>query len=284
METNFSDGDELIITNDCSTDNTADVLRKLKEKYPQIILFEHTRNKGGAAARNTAVENAKHELLFCLDSDNVLAPSSIAPLKKYLTDNNASVASFQYQHFFSADKFKPDYIWMLPEGKIGLQSYLNGENTPGQHGNYMFTKQSWINAKGYADGCSLDTWTFGLRQAITGAKIIVLKDTFYYHRRSENSYWMRDLEAHLWSVSVKAAHGLFPFYDRIDEKFLEYMFGKGRYSWYHNLKKKPLKLVEHGGKDDFYRKLQQKRINAIYPKPAILKRVINKIKRSVRFN
>src|ERR1700731_2316616 len=91
METNFTDGDELIIVNDCSNDNTLEVLRELKEKYPAIVIIEHSRNKGGAAARNTAVENAKHELLFCLDADNVLVPLSIAPLKKYLIDNKADV-------------------------------------------------------------------------------------------------------------------------------------------------------------------------------------------------
>src|ERR1700753_4278088 len=121
LETNFTDGDELIIVNDCSTDDTYETLSHLKTKYPVINVITHHRNKGGAAARNTAVENAGHELLFCLDADNVLTPSSIAPLKKYLTDNNADVASFQYQHFFNADKSSPVYIWELPEGEFNPQ-------------------------------------------------------------------------------------------------------------------------------------------------------------------
>ncbi len=283
METNFVEGDELIIVNDCSTDDTADVLSGLKNKYPVITLFTHKRNKGGAAARNTAVENASNELLFCLDSDNVLTPSSIAQLKQYLIDNNADVASFQSQHFFTRDKLLPDYIWALPEGVFDNTAYLRKGNTPGQHGNYMFTKQSWTEAKGYADGCSLDTWTFGLRQAITGAKMVVLKDTFYYHRLSADSYWMRDLEAQLWSVSVKASYALFPFYDRIDEDFLNYMLGKGRYNWFHNLEKRPMKLVGKGTKDEFYKSRHQKIVDQIYPKQTLLSRAVNKLKRSLNF-
>jgi glycosyltransferase involved in cell wall biosynthesis len=284
METNFANGDELIIVNDFSNDNTASILSNLKIKYPQIILIAHGRNKGGAAARNTAVENAKNELLFCLDSDNVLAPSSIKPLKKYLTDNKADAASFQHQHYFLDDKNKPEYTWSLPEGEFALHSYLHGENTPGQHGNYLFTRQSWLNAKGYAEGTgALDTWTFGLRQAITGAKIIVLKDTYYFHRLDyANSYWMRDAEANLWSVSEKAAYSLYPFFDIIDEDFIKYMLGKGRYSWFHNLKKKPLKIVEKDAKKEFYAKLHQKTVNSVYPKTSIFRRVINKIKRELR--
>lgn len=282
METNFEEGDELIITNDCSTDSTAEVLKSLREKYPAVKLLEHKFNKGGAAARNKAIENSKHELLFCLDADNVLAPSSITELKKYLTDNNADVASFQYQHFFSDDKLKPDYIWFLPEGEFNLQDYLNGANTPGQHGNYLFTKQSWLKAKCYPEGCSLDTWAFGLRQAITGAKMMVLKDSFYYHRLSENSYWMRENEAHLWSVSLKASYALFPFFDVIDEFFIQYMLGEGRYTWFYNLKKKPLKLVEKETKKEFYAKLNQKTRDFVYPRPSILSRVVNKLKRSFK--
>jgi len=285
METNFADGDELIIVNDYSTDNTAQILKTLEEKYPKIAVITHLRNKGGASARNTAVENSKNELLFCLDSDNVLAPSSIAGLKKYLIDNKADVASFQHQHYFVEDKLKSEYTWSLPEGDFDLQGYLHGENTPGQHGNYLFTKRSWLNAKGYAEGTgALDTWTFGLRQAITGAKMVVLKDTWYYHRLDlANSYWMRDAEANLWSVSLKAAGSLFPFFDIIEEGFIKYMLGDGRYTWFYNLKKKPLKLVEKGSKTEFYSNLQQRTQRSIYPKPTLFQTIINKIKRELKF-
>lgn len=281
METNFNAGDELIIVNDCSTDDTPDVLALLKERYNKINIITHSRNKGGAAARNTAIENAGNELLFCLDSDNVLAAKSIPALKKYLIDNNADVASFQHQHYFLNDKYDPEYTWSLPAGDFPLQNYLKGENTPGQHGNYLFTKQSWQNAKGYAEGTgALDTWTFGLRQAITGAKIIVLEDTFYYHRLDyENSYWMRDAEANLWSVSLKATQALLPFFDIIDEKYITYMLGKGRYIWFYKLKKAPIKLVDRDAKKIFYNQLQLHTHQAIYPKATLLKRAINKLKR-----
>ncbi len=284
LDTNFAPGDELIIVNDCSTDNTAEILKSLAEKHPEIKIITHPRNKGGAAARNTAVENAGHDLLFCLDSDNVLAPSSVAPLKKHLIDSGADVASFQYQHFFLKDKEKPEYIWELPEGEFNVQSYLKRENTPGQHGNYLFTKQSWISAKGYAEGAgALDTWTFGLRQAITGAKTTVLKGTFYYHRLDyENSYWMRDAEANLWSASVKVSHALFPFFDIIDEDFLNYMLGEGRYTWFYNLDKKPLKLVASGSKNEFYKSLDKKTRDIAYPSPGLVARAVRKLKGLVK--
>jgi glycosyltransferase involved in cell wall biosynthesis len=284
MEINFVEGDELIIVDDCATDNTGDVLKELQQKYPVIRIINHSRNRGGAAARNTAVESAKNDLLFCLDSDNVLPANSIAPLKKYLIEMNADVATFQFQHFFLTDKLKQEYIWSLPEGVLNLQNILNGENTPGQHGNYLFTKSSWINAKGYAEGTgALDTWTFGLRQAITGAQMVVLKDTFYYHRLDyANSYWMKDAQAKIWSVSVKVTQALFPFFEILDEKFINYILGDGKYLWYYNLKKRPIVLVPQGSKDQFYKVLHEKVNTFVYPKPSILKRAVNKIKRELK--
>lgn len=285
MVSNFNDGDELIIVNDSATDNTADILAELKIKYPVITILTHKRNKGGAAARNTAVENAVNDFLFCLDADNLLAPGSVNPLKEYLIKMKADIASFQYQHFFSDNKQKPDYIWALPEGIFDMDKYYSGDNTPGQHGNYLFTKQSWLNAGGYAEGTgALDTWTFGLRQAITGAVAVVLKDTFYYHRLDHStSYWMRDAEANLWSVSVKVAHALYPFFDRIDEKYLDYMLGRGRYTWFHKRKDKPLKLVAKGSKVKFYKQLHKKVVSIIYPDASLLKRGTNKLKRMLEY-
>jgi glycosyltransferase involved in cell wall biosynthesis len=284
METNFTAGDELIIVNDCSTDNTGEILKEVQIKYPGVSVLNHIRNKGGAAARNTAVEQAKHDLLFCLDADNVLLRSSIAPLKEYLISNNADIASFQHQHFFEDDKLTPLYTWSLPPGELSLQIYLGGGNTPGQHGNYLFTKKSWIKAKGYAEGCSLDTWTFGLRQAITGAKTIVLKDMGYYHRLSPDSYWMRECEPCLWANSLKSAIALFPFFNIIEEGFLSYMLGKGKYKWYYTLKTKPIKLVEPGDKELFYSKMQLKTKAIVYPRLSVTKKAFGKLKRMFFIN
>ncbi len=64
---NFTEGDEIVIVDDGSSDNTWKVLNSLKNKYSNIKLFQHKNNMGGAVARNTAIKNCKNELLFCLD-------------------------------------------------------------------------------------------------------------------------------------------------------------------------------------------------------------------------
>ena len=74
---NIESKDEVVIVNDCSTDNTSHVIKQYADENSQIKIVEHPVNKGGAAARNTAVENASNELIFCLDSDNVLLDDTV---------------------------------------------------------------------------------------------------------------------------------------------------------------------------------------------------------------
>lgn len=277
LNTNFNADDELIIVNDCSSDQTGVVLNKCQQEYPFIKIINHSRNKGGAAARNTAVENTKNELLFCLDSDNILNANTILPLKKYLLEQHADVASFEEQHFFSKSTKEIHYVWKLPIGAIPLDHFLNGNNTPGQHGNYLFTKQSWLKAGGYAEGVgALDTLTFGLRQAITEAKFVVLEGTNYFHRLQDTSYYINDAHQKMWSVPLKVTFALLPFFNRIDEDYISYMF-ENRYTWFYEIEKNPIKLVDEHSKNKVYEKLQKDLTARVYPKRSLYKRGYQKL-------
>jgi glycosyltransferase involved in cell wall biosynthesis len=56
--------DEILIVDDGSTDKTAEIA----SKFP-VRLVRHDRNRGLAAARNTAFRNASHELVGAIDAD-----------------------------------------------------------------------------------------------------------------------------------------------------------------------------------------------------------------------
>jgi glycosyltransferase involved in cell wall biosynthesis len=251
IDSNFNEGDELVIVNDCSTDDTEVVLEQLKKRYPFIKILKHAYNKGGGAARNTAIENAAHELLFCLDSDNVLLPASIKSLKEYLIENKADVVAFQHLHYFSKSTAQIDYIWTITEGVFTKHHLFSKSFSPGAGGNYLFTKQSWKNAGQYPEySGALDTWGFGLRQLMSGAKMMVLKDSYYHHRLIENSYYLRDAWSRRKSVSLRALQLIIPYLDYIADKDVDYLFSKrGRYNWLENIEKRPVKILDQPKKD-----------------------------------
>jgi len=246
METNFTDGDELIIVNDASTDNTAETLKNLEDKYPGIVIIDHIRNKGGAAARNTAVENAKHELLFCLDSDNVLERNSIKPLKDFLFNQKAEIACFHELRYFSGSTSVIDEIWSFKPDIFSIEDLLSGRLSPGASGNYLFTKNSWIKAKGYTEDLgALDAWAFGFKQLMENCKMVVMPDGYYFHRRGHESYYLRDAWNKRRSVSLRLIKLIINYIDLINADDVNYIFSeKGRYSWFENLEKRPIRLID----------------------------------------
>ena len=50
---------EMLIVNDCSKDNTAEIVQNYAAKDKRIKLINLKQNGGAAAARNTAIQNAK---------------------------------------------------------------------------------------------------------------------------------------------------------------------------------------------------------------------------------
>lgn len=60
---------ELIVINDCSTDNTLDILKKY-EGYPNIAVVTNEKNLGVADSRNKGVKLAKGQYVAFLDADD----------------------------------------------------------------------------------------------------------------------------------------------------------------------------------------------------------------------
>lgn len=67
---------EYIFVDDCSPDNSINVLQSVVDRYPsrkdKVHIIKHKGNKGLAIARNTAVENATGEYILHIDSDDYI--------------------------------------------------------------------------------------------------------------------------------------------------------------------------------------------------------------------
>jgi len=73
---------ELLVTDDGSTDDTAAILEAASRADPRIRLFRHETPKGPAAARNTALREARGEWLTILDSDDTFTPDRLERMVK----------------------------------------------------------------------------------------------------------------------------------------------------------------------------------------------------------
>ena len=69
---------ELIIVNDHSTDDTAQVLSRLSRSDRRIVAINQPANGGASVARNTGISRAKGKYLMFLDADDTIKKGALA--------------------------------------------------------------------------------------------------------------------------------------------------------------------------------------------------------------
>lgn len=77
---------ELIIVDDCSTDNTDDVVAQFSGDS-RIKYIKNNKNSGAAESRNRALREAKGKWIAFLDSDDLWAPDKLEKQIAFMKDN-----------------------------------------------------------------------------------------------------------------------------------------------------------------------------------------------------
>lgn len=71
---NFKKHIQLILVDDGSTDNSAQIIKKWQEKYPDNITYFWKENGGQASARNIGLKHVKTDWVTFIDSDDFVSP------------------------------------------------------------------------------------------------------------------------------------------------------------------------------------------------------------------
>lgn len=90
---------ELIIVDDCSTDNTDYVVSKINDQ--RITFLKNKKNSGAAVSRNRALREAKGKWIAFLDSDDLWKPDKLEKQIQFMKKNNYQFSYTNYEEIDS---------------------------------------------------------------------------------------------------------------------------------------------------------------------------------------
>lgn len=95
---------ELLIVDDCSTDNTYNIIKKY-ENVKNVKIFKTLQNTGTASGtRNVALENASGEYILFLDGDDTLYnENTLEDIDKIIGENVYDIVYFGFEAVMSKD-------------------------------------------------------------------------------------------------------------------------------------------------------------------------------------
>jgi len=86
----LGENDELVVSDDCSTDSTIDVVSQIAD--PRINLIPHTINRGYTRNFESALEQASGQYVFLSDQDDVWLPGKVETMLRALQDCDLAIS------------------------------------------------------------------------------------------------------------------------------------------------------------------------------------------------
>lgn len=85
------DVSEVILVDDSSSDNTAEVVKELQTRFPTLRYFRNEVNSKQPYTKNVAISKVQSEYIYFGDDDSVLYPGSIRNLLNIMREKNADI-------------------------------------------------------------------------------------------------------------------------------------------------------------------------------------------------
>ena len=89
---------EIIVVDDCSTDQTCEIVEEVIAKHPCIRLIRLEKNGGPGIARNIAIKEAIGEYIMVIDSDDEMEKGAISFLMQKIAFTSYDIYKFDYYY------------------------------------------------------------------------------------------------------------------------------------------------------------------------------------------
>lgn len=195
---------EVILVDDCSSDNSIELIKQIMNKHACVFLYQNKTNSGAGVSRNTAISFAKGQYIAFLDSDDVWREDKI---EKQLMDLHATNASFSYTAIEMIDqddvikkkkrkiKRKVSYRFLLKNTVIPTSTVVIDRNVVGDFrmshrrgGQDYATWLEILKISGFAYGVDepLCKYRVGRKDSLAGNKWKSIKQVWSIQREDQH--------------------------------------------------------------------------------------------------
>ena len=96
---------EIICIDDCSTDNSLQILCEFADKDGRISVYRHNENNGVSVARNNGLNAARGEFIYFCDSDDYLATAdALATMYAEAKGNDLDILAFSVRQIYDDEE------------------------------------------------------------------------------------------------------------------------------------------------------------------------------------
>ncbi|MBO4637373.1 MAG: glycosyltransferase [Clostridiales bacterium] len=184
---------EIIVVDDCGTDDSMDRVRRIATEDPRIRIIKNPHNLGLAGARNRGLSEAAGDYVYFLDGDDMIVPDAISKLyEKTVADDTDAVvfeADFIYENDELKEKFKSnparfkgDYEGVYEGRELFVKWMDHWDWMPSQP--RFFYKRSFLtdNTIRYRDGMLHEDEIFTFDVLMNAKSIEVIKEPYFIRR------------------------------------------------------------------------------------------------------
>lgn len=94
---------EMILVDDCSPDNSAEIIHTFIKSNPRFRYIKLKKNSGAAIARNVGLENAKGRYIAYLDADDIWLPQKLEKQIRFMEEHDVQFSCCDYEKIEADD-------------------------------------------------------------------------------------------------------------------------------------------------------------------------------------
>jgi len=185
----FEETVQLILINDGSPDNSADICREYLEKYPNNVVYIAQENRGVSAARNAGLDIASAKYITFLDADDTFSDNYFDVGIKLLLEHSESidVVSFQVVSIKGSHELEHPLNYKFTKGTRIIDLHTEPNSIQTRVASAIFTQAS-IGDIRFPLGIKYAEDTYFVWQVLQAKlKYCVTSDAKYMYRRDNEN-------------------------------------------------------------------------------------------------